>query len=189
MAGVCNPSFWDAGLWGWLEDGALVARHLVGCQWPHYLWCQFGIWHHKWRKRGEAFWLCKQLGLAPVWYRWTKDLFCVPGNMPKGVRIRAVLNKNVIFYLIGVYFEPTHTLYAYIVNGWLWSLIASFLLDFFHYNFKRSLGQKSYLVICPNKMRPKKLRDQGPNLTFTVLAKNIIWGNSLFSILIIASLW
>ena len=33
--GVCNPSFWDGGIWGCLEDSGLVARHSVSHQRLH----------------------------------------------------------------------------------------------------------------------------------------------------------
>ena len=30
--GVCNPSFWDGGIWGCLEDSGMVDKHSVSCQ-------------------------------------------------------------------------------------------------------------------------------------------------------------
>ena len=43
--GVCNPSFWDGGIWGCLEDSGLVAQTFS--QPPASALALVSIWHHK----------------------------------------------------------------------------------------------------------------------------------------------
>jgi len=82
--GLCNPSYWDGGVWGWLEDGSPPWRLLVPLWWLHLTQDQFcttwGV-----REVIRAVWLSKgplsdQIPILPSsthgWYWITTHMWC-----------------------------------------------------------------------------------------------------------------
>ena len=67
--GLCDPSYWEGGIWGWLEDGSPLWRLLVPLWEPHLYQDQFQTplvmrplpWSVGWSRRQ-----CSGLLLTPV---------------------------------------------------------------------------------------------------------------------------